>query len=75
MILTSNDYGKKTFFGSSGAPAIAKMDMRAATEPYRAFGQMFANLGKIAADSLEKYRVNNEKKEEKRTSTRCPKLS
>ena len=50
-------------FGSSGAPAIAKMDMRAATEPGRAFGQMFANLGKIAADSLEKYRVNNEKKE------------
>jgi hypothetical protein len=54
---------RKPFFGSSGAPAIAKMDMRAATEPGRAFGQMFANLGKIAADSLEKYRVNNEKKE------------
>ena len=57
---------RRTFYGSSGAAPTAKMDMRAATEPGRAFGQMFANLGKIAADSLEDYRENNRKAEEEK---------
>ena len=64
---------RRPFFGSSGAGPIAKMDMRAATDPGRAFGQMFANLGKIAADSLEKYRENNEKKEREDNSYKLSK--
>jgi hypothetical protein len=61
--------GRRPFFGSSGAPQIAKMDMRAATDPGRAFGQMFASLGKTAADSLEKYRENKRRSEEEEVTT------
>jgi hypothetical protein len=54
---------RKPFFGSSGAPAIAKMDMRAATEPGRAFGNMFSQLGEIAGVALRKHAENKEKKQ------------
>jgi len=40
------------------------MDMNAATAPGRLYGQMFANLGKIAGDSIEKYAEGKKKKEE-----------
>jgi hypothetical protein len=40
------------------------MDMNVATAPGRAYGQMFANLGKIAGDSIEKYAEGKKKKEE-----------
>ena len=52
------------FYGRGPGPQIARMDMQAATAPGRAYGQMFANLGKIAADSLDKFRANKKKKEE-----------
>ena len=55
---------RKTYFGSSGAVPIARMDMRAATEPGRALRDMFMSLGKTAADSLEKFRENNRRAEE-----------
>ena len=61
-----NLMSRRPFYGSSAAAPTAKMDMRAATEPGRAFGQMFANLGKIAADSLEDYRENTRKAEEEK---------
>ena len=51
------------FYGRGPAPQIARMDMNAATAPGRAYGQMFANLGKIAADSLDKFRKNKDRKE------------
>jgi hypothetical protein len=51
------------FFGRGPGPQIARMDMQAATAPGKAIGAMFANLGKIGADSLEKFRENKEKKE------------
>jgi hypothetical protein len=50
------------FFGRGPAPQIARMDMQAATAPGRAYRDAFENLGKVAADTLEKFR---EKKEEK----------
>jgi len=42
------------------------MDMNAATAPGRLYGQMFANLGKIAGDSIEKYAEGKKKKEEQK---------
>jgi len=48
------------FYGRGPGPAIARMDMNAATAPGRAYGQMYANLGKIAGDSIEKYGLNKE---------------
>lgn len=54
---------RKPFFGSSGAPAIAKMDMRAATDAGRAFGNMFSQLGEIAGVALRKHAENKEKKQ------------
>ena len=52
---------RQPFYGRGPGPAIARMDMQAATAPGRAYGQMFANLGKIAGDSIEKYGLNKEK--------------
>jgi len=49
------------FYGRNDTK-IAKMDMQAATAPGRAYRDAFENLGKVAADTLEKFR---EKKEEK----------
>jgi len=40
--------------------------MNAATAPGRLYGQMFANLGKIAGDSIEKYAEGKKKKEEQK---------
>ena len=52
------------FFGRGPGPQIARMDMQAATAPGKAMGAMFANLGQIGADSLEKFRENKDRKEE-----------
>ena len=53
---------RQPFFGSSGAPAIAKMDMRAATDAGRAFGnQALSQLGEIAGVALRKHAENKEK--------------
>lgn len=54
------------FFGRGPGPQIARMDMQAATAPGRAYGQMYANLGKIAGDSIEKYAEGKKKKEEQK---------
>jgi len=55
---------RQPFYGRGPGPAIARMDMNAATAPGRAYGQMFATLGKIAGDSIEKYAEGKKKKEE-----------
>ena len=55
---------RQPFYGRGPGPQIARMDMNAATAPGRAYGQMFANLGKIAGDSIEKYAEGKKKKEE-----------
>jgi len=57
---------RQPFYGRGPGPAIARMDMQAATAPGRAYGQMFANLGKIAGDSIEKYAEGKKKKEEQK---------
>jgi hypothetical protein len=57
---------RQPFYGRGPGPAIARMDMNAATAPGRAYGQMFANLGKIAGDSIEKYAEGKKKKEEQK---------
>ena len=49
------------FYGRGPGPAIARMDMQAATAPGRAYGQMFANLGKTAGDTIKQYGLNKEK--------------
>jgi len=50
------------FYGRGPGPAIARMDMQAATAPGRAYGQMFANLGKTAGDTIKQYGLNKEKR-------------
>ena len=55
---------RQPFYGRGPGPQIARMDMNAATAPGRLYGQMFANLGKIAGDSIEKYAEGKKKKEE-----------
>ena len=57
---------RQPFYGRGPGPAIARMDMNAATAPGRLYGQMFANLGKIAGDSIEKYAEGKKKKEEQK---------
>ena len=57
---------RQPFFGRGQGPQIARMDMNVATAPGRAYGQMFANLGKIAGDSIEKYAEGKKKKEEQK---------
>jgi len=49
------------FYGRGPGPAIARMDMQAATAPGRAYAQMFANLGKTAGDTIKQYGLNKEK--------------
>ena len=53
---------RQPFYGRGPGPAIARMDMNAATAPGRAYGQMFANLGKQAGGMIEQYGLNKEKK-------------
>jgi len=57
---------RQPFYGRGPGPQIARMDMQAATAPGRAYGQMYANLGKIAGDSIEKYAEGKKKKEEQK---------
>ena len=52
---------RQPFYGRGPGPAIARMDMQAATAPGRAYGQMYANLGKIAGDTIKQYGLNKEK--------------
>ena len=52
---------RQPFYGRGPGPAIARMDMNAATAPGRAYGQMYANLGKIAGDTIKQYGLNKEK--------------
>ena len=52
---------RQPFYGRGPGPAIARMDMRAATAPGRAYGQMYANLGKTAGGLIQQYGLNKEK--------------
>ena len=53
---------RQPFYGRGPGPAIARMDMNAATAPGRAYGQMYANLGKQVGGAIEKYGLNKEKR-------------
>jgi hypothetical protein len=53
----------KPFFGQGPAPYIARMNMEAATAPGRAYGNAFANLGKVAGDAFKAYGENKKKGE------------
>lgn len=53
---------RQPFYGRGPGPAIARMDMQAATAPGRAYGQMYANLGKQAGDTIKQYGLNKEKR-------------
>ena len=50
-------------FYKSGPIQIARMDMQSATEAGRAYGNAFANLGKVAGDALKTYGENKKKGE------------
>jgi hypothetical protein len=52
---------RQPFFGRGPGPAIARMDMNAATAPGRAYGQMFTNVGSQIGGAIEKYGLNKEK--------------
>ena len=52
---------RQPFYGRGPGPAIARMDMNAATAPGRAYGQMYANLGKQVGGMIEEYGLNKEK--------------
>ncbi len=52
---------RQPFYGRGPGPAIARMDMNAATAPGRAYGQMYANLGKQVGDTIQQYGLNKEK--------------
>lgn len=54
---------RQPFYGRGPGPAIARMDMRAATAPGRAYGQMYANLGKQVGGMIEQYGLNKEKRD------------
>ena len=57
---------RQPFYGRGPGPQIARMDMQAATAPGRLYGQMYANLGQIAGDSIEKFAEGKKKKEEQK---------
>ena len=50
------------FYGRGPGPAIARMDMNAATAPGRAYGQMYANMGKQVGDTIKEYGLNKAKR-------------
>ena len=52
---------RQPFYGRGPGPAIARMDMNAATAPGRAYGQMYANLGKQVGGMIQQYGLNKEK--------------
>ena len=54
---------RQPFFGQGPAPYIARMNMQAATEAGRAYGNAFANLGKVAGDAFKTYGENKKKGE------------
>jgi len=53
---------RQPFFGRGPGPAIARMDMNAATAPGRAYGQMFANVGSQIGGMIKEYGLNKEKR-------------
>ena len=50
---------RQPFYGRGPGPAIARMDMNAATAPGRAYGQMFANMGSQIGGMIKEYGLNN----------------
>ena len=54
---------RQPFYGRGPGPAIARMDMNAATAPGRAYGQMAANLGKQVGGMIQQYGLNKEKRQ------------
>ena len=52
---------RQPFYGRGPGPAIARMDMNAATAPGRAYGQMFATLGSQIGGMIKEYGLNKEK--------------
>jgi len=54
---------RQPFFGRGPGPAIARMDMNAATAPGRAYGQMFANVGSQIGDTIQQYQLNKQKRD------------
>ena len=61
---------RQPFFGRGPGPAIARMDMNAATAPGRAYGQMFANVGKQIGDTIQQYQLNKQKRDESEAAFR-----
>jgi hypothetical protein len=61
---------RQPFFGRGPGPAIARMDMNAATAPGRAYGQMFANMGKQIGDTIQQYQLNKQKRDESEAAFR-----
>lgn len=55
---------RRPFFGSSGAVAPARMDMRTATEPGRAYRDLFDNLGRLGGALLKDYGDTKKKRQE-----------
>ncbi len=55
---------RRPFFGSSGAAPTARMDMRVATEPGRAYGDLFQNLGRLGGALLKDYGDTKKKRQE-----------
>ena len=60
---------RRPFYGQGTPPPIARMDMRAATEPGRAFRDMFLNLGKVAGDALKSYGEKKKAEEDRKALT------
>jgi len=53
---------RQPFYGRGPGPAIARMDMNAATAPGRAYGQMYANMGQQIGGMIKQYGLNKEKR-------------
>jgi len=54
---------RQPFYGRGPGPAIARMDMNAATAPGRAYGQMYANMGSQIGGMIKEYGLNKEKRQ------------
>ena len=54
------------FFNSNYGSSLMRVDNSGIQQAGQAYGQMFANLGKIAADSIDKYAEGKKKKEEQK---------
>lgn len=55
---------RRPFFGSSGAAPTARMDMRVATAPGRAYGDLFQNLGRLGGALLKDYGDTKKQRQE-----------